>query len=64
MSSEIPGIGTVLSHSGGWGGFVTFFAVVPDQQVAAASTCTSPDTLALVDAESDADLLTPWLADA
>ncbi|CAB4559018.1 MAG: serine hydrolase [Actinobacteria bacterium] len=64
MSSEIPGIGTVLSHSGGWGGFVTFFAVVPDQQVAAAGTCTSPDTLALVDAESDADLLTPWLADA
>lgn len=64
MSSEIPGIGTVLSHSGGWGGFVTFFAVVPDQQVAAAGTCTSPDTLALVDAESDADLLAPWLADA
>lgn len=38
---EMSGLGTVLSHSGGWGGFVTSFDVLPDDQLAVAATCTA-----------------------
>ncbi len=52
---------TFLSHSGGWGGFVTLFVVQPDEQVVAAATCTSPDTAIGLGIESELDLIRPWL---
>lgn len=39
----------VLSHPGGWGGFVTTFVVVPDQQLAVAGTCASPESIPATD---------------
>jgi CubicO group peptidase (beta-lactamase class C family) len=38
-------LGTVLSHSGSWAGFVTDLVVLPDDQVAAAVSCNTPDVL-------------------
>lgn len=35
----------VLSHSGGWGGFVTSFVVVPDSQLAVTGTCNAEAVL-------------------
>jgi CubicO group peptidase (beta-lactamase class C family) len=58
---EQPGLGTVLSHDGVWAGFVTTFVVVPDQQLAVAATCTSPDSAAVLEADTDLDLIEPWL---
>lgn len=56
-----PDIGTMLSHSGGWGGFVTAFVLVPEQRVALAATCTSPDTAMALGVDSDEALIEPWL---
>lgn len=53
---------TFLSHSGGWGGFVTLFVVQPDEQIVVAATCTSPDTAIGLGLESELDLIRPWLA--
>jgi CubicO group peptidase (beta-lactamase class C family) len=38
-----PALGRVLSHSGGWGGFVTVFDVLPERRLAVAATCTSQE---------------------
>ena len=58
---EVPTspVGRVLFHSGGWGGFVTTFAVLPDQRLAVAATCTSAES---VPGQKDptGDLLTAW----
>jgi CubicO group peptidase (beta-lactamase class C family) len=55
---EDEDLGTVLSHSGAWAGFVTDLAVVPDQQLAAAVSCNTPD---LVDPTDVAyELLEIW----
>lgn len=40
---EDDDLGTVLSHSGAWAGFVADLVVLPDEQVAAAVTCNTPD---------------------
>lgn len=36
-----PKRGRILQHSGGWGGFVTFFEMQPAKRLAVAGTCTS-----------------------
>ncbi len=59
-----PDLGTVLSHSGSWAGFVTIFVVVPEQRLALAATCTSPDSLEATGVTSEDELLEPWLRDA
>jgi CubicO group peptidase (beta-lactamase class C family) len=38
-----PALGRVLSHAGGWGGFVTTFDVLPERRLAVAATCTTPE---------------------
>lgn len=60
---EDPDIGTVLSHSGGWGGFVTVFLVVPEERLAVAATCTSPETAIGLGIDDELDFLEPWLRD-
>jgi CubicO group peptidase (beta-lactamase class C family) len=60
---EVEGIGRVLSHSGGWGGFVTLFAVAPNRQVAAAATCTSPETFSELGLTDGTELLSIWSGD-
>lgn len=62
LERQVDGTGRVLAHSGGWGGFVTFFAVIPDRQFAIAGTCTSPDTIAALGFREDLDILRPWIA--
>lgn len=57
---DVDGIGRVLSHSGGWGGFVTLFTVAPDRRIAAAATCTSPDVLSELELGDETDLLALW----
>jgi len=42
--------GTVLSHGGAWAGFVADLVVVPEQQLAAAVTCNTPDLVDPTDA--------------
>jgi CubicO group peptidase (beta-lactamase class C family) len=61
LETNPDGVGRVLSHSGGWGGFVTFFAVVPDRKLAVSGTCSSPETVESLNLTSDIDLLRPWL---
>jgi CubicO group peptidase (beta-lactamase class C family) len=60
MERKVDGAGRVLTHAGGWGGFITFFAVIPDRQFAIAGTCTSPDTVEALGFTSDLDILRPW----
>ncbi|OWY62817.1 hypothetical protein B7486_56405 [cyanobacterium TDX16] len=38
-------LGAVLSHSGAWAGFVADLVALPDDEVAAAVTCNTPDLL-------------------
>eukprot|EP01041_Mallomonas_annulata_P015198 gene15198-32199_t len=59
-------LGRVLRHSGGWGGFVTVFAVAPDLEVAIAATCTSPQSGAALASTDDPELelLEIWAATA
>lgn len=38
---EDPQLGTVLTHSGGWAGFVTSFVVLPEDHVAVSAACTT-----------------------
>lgn len=59
--ADVPGLGRVLTHSGGWGGFVTSFSVLPDRRLALAATCTSPDTAEKLGLGSDLELLEPWV---
>jgi CubicO group peptidase (beta-lactamase class C family) len=56
------GLGRVLRHSGGWGGFVTAFAVAPELEVAIAATCTSPESAAslVTDGDPELELLRIW----
>ena len=58
---QADGIGTTLSHSGGWGGFETAFLVVPDRRLAVAATCTSPETVDQIGLTDDEQLLAPWI---
>ena len=57
-------LGQVLTHSGGWGGFVTVFAVAPDLEVAIAATCTSPESASrlVTDGDPERELLDIWAA--
>ncbi len=59
-------LGRVLRHSGGWGGFVTAFAVAPELEVAIAATCTSPESASsLVTAgDPELELLRIWATTA
>lgn len=63
IATELPGLGRVLTHSGGWGGFLTLFAVAPELRLATAATCTSPDVVAALPMEGETDLLALWSAD-
>jgi CubicO group peptidase (beta-lactamase class C family) len=38
-----PALGRVLSHTGGWAGFVTTFDVLPERRLAVAATCTTQE---------------------
>lgn len=58
---EVPGVGRVLTHSGGWGGFVTAFAVVPGRRLAVAATCAAGETAAALGVTGDLDVLRPWV---
>lgn len=58
---DVDGIGRVIFHPGGWEGFVTTFAVLPDDEIAVAATCVSPD-LSPVRQDIDTDLLRIWAA--
>jgi CubicO group peptidase (beta-lactamase class C family) len=58
VEAELAGT-RVLTHSGGWGGFVTTFFVAPDLGVAAAGTCTSP-AVAPADGDPGFDLIGIW----
>jgi CubicO group peptidase (beta-lactamase class C family) len=52
----------VLSHSGGWGGFVTKFVVVPDEQLVVTGTCTAPESVPVGDSgDVGLDILQAWL---
>lgn len=57
------GIGTTLSHSGGWAGFATAFLVVPDRRLVVTATCTSEETLDQIGLTDDEQLLTPWIGE-
>jgi CubicO group peptidase (beta-lactamase class C family) len=58
-------LGQVLRHSGGWGGFVTVFAVAPELEVAIAATCTSPESgAALASDDPELELLRIWASTA
>jgi CubicO group peptidase (beta-lactamase class C family) len=61
FESELDGH-RVLSHSGGWGGFVTIFVVVPDEQLVVTGTCTAPESLPLGDSgDIGLVILSAWL---
>jgi CubicO group peptidase (beta-lactamase class C family) len=52
----------VLSHSGGWGGFVTTFLVVPDEQLVVTGTCIAPESVPVTDSGDEGiDILRAWL---
>jgi CubicO group peptidase (beta-lactamase class C family) len=52
----------VLTHSGGWGGFVTTFVVVPDEQLVVMGTCTAPESVPVTDSgDFGIDILRAWL---
>jgi CubicO group peptidase (beta-lactamase class C family) len=63
FSDTVDGIGNTLSHAGGWGGFVTAFAVAPEARVAVAATCTSNETFGKAGFERSSDLLAPWVTE-
>jgi CubicO group peptidase (beta-lactamase class C family) len=63
FASDVDGVGCVLSHSGGWGGFVTLFALAPDRQIAVAATCTSPETVTDLGLTDGTELLSIWSGD-
>lgn len=54
-----PGLGRVLSHTGGWAGFVTAFEVLPEERLAVAATCAAGD-LPPVREDLGADMLRIW----
>jgi CubicO group peptidase (beta-lactamase class C family) len=51
----------VLTHAGGWGGFVTTFVVVPEDKFVVTGTCVSPDSLPTTDRDTGEVLLDIWL---
>jgi CubicO group peptidase (beta-lactamase class C family) len=52
----------VLTHSGEWGGFVTTFVVVPDEQLVVTGTCTAPQSVPVTDSgDVGIDILRAWL---
>jgi CubicO group peptidase (beta-lactamase class C family) len=52
----------VLSHSGGWGGFVTTFLVVPDEQLVVTGTCIAPESVPVTDSgDGGIDILRAWI---
>ena len=51
----------LLSHSGGWGGFVTTFVVDPAVRLAVAGTCTAAESVPASDlGDPGIDLLGIW----
>ena len=56
---EDPTLGTVLTHSGGWAGFVTSFVVLPDDHLAVSATCTAGE-LDVMQGEPGIDIATIW----
>jgi CubicO group peptidase (beta-lactamase class C family) len=48
VEAEVAGR-RVLTHAGGWGGFVTTFVVSPDDRVAVAGTCAAAESVPLTD---------------
>jgi CubicO group peptidase (beta-lactamase class C family) len=55
-------VGRMLTHDGGWGGFVTTFSVAPTHHLAVAVTCTRADWLdRLTGNQLDIELLTAWI---
>ena len=53
------GLGTVFSHSGGWAGFATIFAVLPDERLVVAGTCTAYE-LDVEQHDLETELLQIW----
>jgi CubicO group peptidase (beta-lactamase class C family) len=51
----------VVSHSGGWGGFVTTFVVVPEEKLVITGTCASPDVLPSTERDMGDILLDIWM---
>ncbi|MGB8859769.1 MAG: serine hydrolase domain-containing protein [Ilumatobacteraceae bacterium] len=52
----------VLTHSGGWGGFVTTFVVAPDQQLAVAGTCAAAESAPTTPmGDPGVDILRIWM---
>jgi hypothetical protein len=61
MEFELDGH-RILSHSGGWGGFVTTFLVVPDEQLVVTGTCIAPESVPVTDSGDEGiDILRAWL---
>jgi len=59
---DVPGLGRIVTHGGGWGGFVTAFTILPDAHLAFAGTCTSPD-LPSVQQDPSLEILSAWAPD-
>ena len=51
----------LVTHSGGWGGFVTTFMVVPQEKLVIAGTCASQDVLPVPTRDTGEVLLDIWL---
>jgi CubicO group peptidase (beta-lactamase class C family) len=61
MEFELDGH-RILSHSGGWGGFVTTFLVVPDEQLVVTGTCIAPESVPVTDSgDGGIDILRAWI---
>ncbi len=56
---EDPELGTVLTHSGGWAGFVTSFVVLPEDHVAVSAACTAYE-LDVMQGDPGIDVVTIW----
>jgi CubicO group peptidase (beta-lactamase class C family) len=51
----------VLTHAGGWAGFVTFFVVAPDEQLVVSGTCAAAESTPSAQTDLAVELLTLWL---
>lgn len=50
----------VYFHDGSWAGFETTFVVAPEQEIAVAATCSSPEVVPDTDGGWGSDLLAAW----
>jgi CubicO group peptidase (beta-lactamase class C family) len=58
---EDPTLGAVLTHSGGWAGFVTSFVVLPEDHLAVSAACTAAE-LDVMQSDVGIDIATIWHA--